>query len=163
MTIRAAAELREAYDLFDGEKRGLINMCEECLRYPDAIIPNNCCCRHELKVLMRALGFQVKKAALVKMVYDVDPHNEGFVDFPLFCDIMAERYADRNPEEEILKAFQLFDSDASGKISIKNLRQVARELGEELNETELRAMIEEFDRDNDGEISQDEFLDIMRA
>lgn len=75
----------------------------------------------------------------------------------------AERYAEREPEEEIMKAFQLFDQDSSGKISLKNLRLVARELGEDLSDAELRAMIDEFDRDQDGAISQDEFLTIMRA
>ncbi|KAJ8610172.1 hypothetical protein CTAYLR_008728 [Chrysophaeum taylorii] len=142
--LGAKPELREAFDLFDCEKRSRITL-------------------HELKVLMRALGFQVKKPEVVKMVHDSDPTNEGLVDFPLFCQIMADRYAERDPEEEIMKAFQLFDADSSGKISIKNLRQVARELGEDLPDAELRAMIDEFDRDQDGEISQDEFLTIMRA
>ena len=62
-----------------------------------------------------------------------------------------------------MKAFQLFDNDGSGKISLKNMRQVARELGEDLSEEELQAMIEEFDRAQDGEISQEEFLSIMRS
>jgi centrin-3 len=34
------------------------------------------------------------------------------------------------------------------------LRKVARELGENLTEEELEAMIEEFDRDGDGQISE---------
>lgn len=38
-----------------------------------------------------------------------------------------------------------------GKISLRNLRRVARELEENMSEEELRAMIEEFDVDNDGE------------
>jgi len=43
------------------------------------------------------------------------------------------------------------------------MRHVARELGEDLADEELTAMIEEFDRDQDGEISQEEFLSIMRS
>ena len=38
-----------------------------------------------------------------------------------------------------------------GRISLRNLRRVARELEENMSEEELRAMIEEFDVDNDGE------------
>ena len=114
-------------------------------------------------MLTRRAPPQVKKTDVIKMVHELEPSNEGSVDFLLFSQLMAERYAERDPEEEIMKAFQLFDNDGSGKISLKNMRQVARELGEDLSEEELQAMIEEFDRDQDGEISQEEFLTIMRS
>mmetsp|Transcript_20205 Transcript_20205/g.19524 ORF Transcript_20205/g.19524 Transcript_20205/m.19524 type:complete len:161 (-) Transcript_20205:1115-1597(-) len=136
-------ELREAFELFDSDKTGSIDM-------------------HELKVLMRALGFDVKKPDIIKLVHDVDPSNSGSVEYNQFLEIMSDKYAERDPEEEIKKAFQLFDDDHTGRISLRNMRRVARELGENLSEEELQNMIDEFDRDQDGEISAEEFMYIMK-
>ena len=69
----------------------------------------------------------------------------------MYMYVVTEWMLDRDPKEEILKAFKLFDDDGTGKISLRNLRRVARELGENMSEEELRAMIDEFDLDNDGE------------
>lgn len=41
------------------------------------------------------------------------------------------------------------------------MRRISRELGENLNDDELQAMLDEFDQDQDGEINQREFNDIM--
>lgn len=74
---------------------------------------------------------------------------------------MVELIVQRDPVEEIRKAFGLFDLDKKGKISLQNLKTVVEELGEPISEEELRAMIEEFDMDDDGYINEKEFISIM--
>jgi centrin-3 len=48
--------------------------------------------------------------------------------------------------QEIRKAFHLFDEEKKGVISLQNMRRVARELGENLDDDELQAMIGECSR-----------------
>jgi len=83
------------------------------------------------------------------------------MDFEDFAKIMSERILARDPMDEIRRAFQLFDDDNTGKISLRNLRRVAKEIGDRLEDDELQAMIDEFDLDQDGEINENEFFAIM--
>lgn len=142
LTEEQKQEIKDAFELFDTDKDRAINY-------------------HELKVAMRALGFDVKKADVLKILKDYDRESTGKITFEDFNEVVTDWILDRDPQEEILKAFKLFDDDDSGKISLRNLRRVARELGENMSDEELRAMIEEFDKDGDGEINQEEFIAIM--
>jgi centrin-1 len=96
------------------------------------------------------------------MITDVDTDGTGAISFAQFLQMMTKKMEERNPEDEIRKAFRLFDDDNTGRISFKNLRRVSIELGENLTDEELREMIEEADRDNDGEVSYEEFVHIMK-
>jgi centrin-3 len=110
---------------------------------------------------MRALGFDVDKDEVRRLMTEFDVEEKGQIDHDAFVQIMAEKYATRSEDQEISEAFKLFADDGS-KISLKHMRRVARELGETISEEELRAMIDEFDRDQDGEINEEEFNYIMK-
>ncbi|KAI8826636.1 uncharacterized protein EV422DRAFT_510921 [Fimicolochytrium jonesii] len=111
---------------------------------------------------MRALGFEPKKEELKRMIGEVDRSGSGVIDFNDFLELMSVKMSEKDTREEIIKAFRLFDDDDTGRISFKNLRRVAKELGESLTDEELQEMIDEADRDGDGEINQEEFLRIMK-
>ena len=76
--------------------------------------------------------------------------------------MMTGKMGDRDSPEEIRRVFKLFDDDETGKISFRNLKRVARELGENMTDEELQEMIDEADRDGDGEVNEEEFLRIMK-
>lgn len=132
-------EIREAFALFDTDADGRLDY-------------------HELKVALRALGFTLSKQEVLGVLAEYDQRTHlGYDDFYRY---VAARMLERDPLDEIRRAFALFDDDATGRISLKNLRRVAKELGESLTDDELAAMIDEFDLDGDGEISLEEFVAI---
>lgn len=143
LTEEQRQEIREAFDLFDTDGSGTIDA-------------------KELKVAMRALGFEPKKEEIRKLIADIDKNGSGTVDFSEFLEMMTVKMGERDSRDEMLKAFRLFDDDETGKISFKNLKRVAMELGEKMTDEELQEMVDEADRDGDGEVNQDEFLRIMK-
>merc|ERR1711985_56622 len=69
---------------------------------------------------------------------------------------------EKDSREDIEKVFKMFDDDKSTKITFKNLARVAEELGETIDDEELQDMINQADRDGDGQINMDEFYRIMK-
>ena len=135
-------ELKESFDLFDLDGSGNINP-------------------KELKSAMQSLGFDAKNQTIYQMMSAIDSDGSGSIDFDEFIDMMTARTGDKDTRENINKVFRLFDDDKTGLITIKNLRRVARELGETISDEELMEMIERADSDGDGQVSPQDFYAIM--
>eukprot|EP01083_Nonionella_stella_P100396 283147_1 len=119
-------------------------------------------------------------------VDDDDANNDAFmkeIDLETVLDVMLNpnsKYNRNNQNEDEIKLmhkinFRLFDVENKGYITASNLKRVIEDLKglsremeiegshafDDIDDEELRAMIEEFDGDQDGMISEDEFRRIM--
>ena len=135
-------ELRQAFDLFDTDGGGTIDP-------------------KELRAAMRSLGLETKNQTVYQMIQDIDKDAKGEIDFDEFMELMTSKLAGSDTEEDVQKIFELFDDDQTGFITLHNLKRVANELGERMNDAELLEMIERADLDQDGQISSKEFFRIM--
>nr|XP_058150213.1 centrin-2-like [Dasypus novemcinctus] len=130
----------EAFDLFDAGGTGTIDI-------------------KEMKVAMRALGFEPKKEEIKKTICKIDKKGAGKMNFSDFLAVMTQKMSEKNNKEDILKAFKLFNDNEAGKIFFENLKHIAKELGENITNVELQEMIDEASQDGDRE---QEFLWLMK-
>ena len=77
--------------------------------------------------------------------------------------MMSQKLEELEIENELEEAFQCFDRDGDGSISLKELKYIMMTLGDRLTEQECDYMLSVVDRDGDGSISYREFADMMLA
>jgi centrin-1 len=135
-------EIKEAFDLFDIDGSGRIDP-------------------QELQLALNTLGYGPAREEIQSIVHEIEKCTKRSMDFPEFLKIVNRMLQARDPADELSKAFMRFDDDATGRISFRNLKRVSLELGEQLTDDELRMMIQAADMDLDGEIGQEEFIELM--
>lgn len=74
---------------------------------------------------------------------------------------MNDRGFSEEELSEFQEAFNMFDKDGDGTITVLELGTVMRSLGRQTTEQEVKDMIKEVDTDGNGEIDFQEFLDLM--
>jgi len=111
---------------------------------------------------MRTLGFEASKDEIEKMIADVDDDGSGEIEYEEFLKMMTTKMLNQDPREEMTKLFDFFDDDKTGMITLKNLRRVADAAGMGLTDEQLKCMIDEADRDSDGQVNQEEFFRVLK-
>lgn len=78
-----------------------------------------------------------------------------------FQGIAGGLVARRDPLDECRRAYRLFDKDGKGIIAFEDLRAMAVQIGQPLDDAQIRRMITEFDSDGKGGVNEEEFIRIM--
>jgi calcium-dependent protein kinase len=112
--------------------------------------------------LMRA-GLQDITTALQQSLEDIDLDGSGLIDYSEFLAAALEK-KHYLQEDACWNAFKFFDRDGDGCISVEELRQVlnSRNWEEEIGEAALEQAMQEVDKNGDGQIDFDEFMEMMR-
>jgi len=130
----------------------------------------------DLKVALRALGFEPAKEEIKRLISDLNNGNSGgaggrdrekdkegqvSIDFNDFLEIMTTKMSERDQPEELEKAFILF-SQNKPFIEFEDLKRIARELGETMSDDELKEMMFEANKaDREGTVDRKDFLGIL--
>uniref|UniRef100_A0A0E0KTV1 non-specific serine/threonine protein kinase n=1 Tax=Oryza punctata TaxID=4537 RepID=A0A0E0KTV1_ORYPU len=114
----------------------------------------------ELKVGLTKLGSKINEAEVQKLMEAVDVDKSGSIDYSEFLAAMINKHK-LEREKNLIRAFQHFDKDNSGYITIDELEQAMAEYGMS-DEANIKQVLDEVDKDKDGRIDYEEFVEMMR-
>jgi len=140
-------EFREAFQLFDKDGDGHVTL-------------------KELKVVFLTLGQMPSDEELMDMIREVDNDGNDTIEFEEFCALMVKNMNQKDDESTLIEAFSILDEDSSGSIERSELRAMMKNFSkatEEIDDTEIDALLQEADTDGDGQISFEEFTKAMMS
>jgi Ca2+-binding EF-hand superfamily protein len=137
-------EIKDAFELFDANE-GRINA-------------------REIRMAMQNIGFDEKNPGVYEVMTELDnPRNKnlGGATFNDFCQTVNNRIPERETTEDLRKVFNLFLDDPNATTtSLASIKRVADELGENIEELELSAMLNKASKSGD-KLTFEDFVAIM--
>ena len=137
-------EIKDAFELFDAND-GRINA-------------------KEIRSAMQNIGFDEMNPGIYEVMTELDnPRNKnlGGATFNDFCQTVNNRIPERETTEDLRKVFNLFLDDPNATTtSLASIKIVADELGENIEELELSAMLNKASKSGD-KLTFEDFVAIM--
>lgn len=86
------------------------------------------------------------------------------IDFNDFLQIMEIKLMEKESDEEIAKAFELFVDPKQNEITFESLKDIARQIGESVTDEELISLLREANGDeNEDSVDKEMFIRIVKA
>ena len=116
--------------------------------------------KQELEEGLRNNEYPFNKNDIEAIFNNLDDNQSGAIDYTEFITAALNRQLIIN-DEKIAACFELFDRDKSGKISIKEFQNKFQKSGG-VDEKSWEQMLNEADKNGDGEIDFEEFRDLLK-
>ena len=135
-------ELNEEFRMFDRDKDGLINYIE-------------------LGYVLQSQGFNLSNQELIDMISDVDENEDDKITFEEFLILMHSRLKKADIENELNEAFNAYDKNGKGVISVKEFKRIINTLGDKICDEEVDEIIQKVDPKNKGYIDYKELTKMI--
>ncbi|XP_031492438.1 probable calcium-binding protein CML27 [Nymphaea colorata] len=115
---------------------------------------------YELGSILRRLGDESSDEEVMRMLTNADEDGDGFINMEEFDRVSM--VASAAAAADLIDAFNVFDTDRDGKISVYELHRVFVALGDEgCTLEDCLRMIKKVDGDGDGYVSFEDFIAMM--
>ena len=116
----------------------------------------------EFKNSVKALGVDIHKKDVDELFAEVEKNLSDTITLEEYIRLVKPLLPDRTTREGIMNLFKMYDVDKTGKISLQNLKRIATEIRENIDDDELERMFKEADKDNDGVIGPEDFYRVIK-
>ena len=125
-------EIKAKFAIFDADDSGQINAAE-------------------LATVLRAVGLNPTEHHVQELLEEYDADDSGALSFAEFARLYVEELESVEEADRLFKnAFQFFDKDGNGEISLVEFRTVLTQLGDPMDDDEVSLFFKLVDRNNDG-------------
>ncbi|XP_071164684.1 squidulin-like [Mytilus edulis] len=115
----------------------------------------------ELRTFLKSMGENPSDAEIKRIMRRVDKDGSGTIEFAEFVAMMTEQREQTLQTDEYRRAFNSFDLDGNGLITVKEFKKAMARLGEKISEKKIKKIMKEIDIDGDGCINYQEFVKIL--
>ena len=136
-------ELRRIYATLDPDRSGAITS-------------------DDLTQVFQEIGQQSAEEEIRNLMKNVDLNDDGSITFHEFLSLYKKLADIKAEEQKYREAFRICDCDDSGYITIDELKQIMTQVGENLDDSQLNALIQEVDINKDNRLDFEEFIVLMK-
>ncbi|KAG8369527.1 hypothetical protein BUALT_Bualt14G0022800 [Buddleja alternifolia] len=121
--------------------------------------------KKELNDSLENMGIFIPDKDLAQMIEKIDVNGDGCVDIDEFGELYRTIMDERDEEEDMKEAFNVFDRNGDGFISADELKAVLASLGLKQGKVgeDCKKMITKVDVDGDGMVDFNEFMEMMKG
>lgn len=121
--------------------------------------------KKELNDSLEKMGIFIPDMELIQMIEKIDVNADGCVDIDEFDSFYQTIMNEKDEDEDMGDAFNVFDQNGDGFITVDELKSVLASLGLKQGRTaeDCKKMIMEVDVDGDGAVNFAEFKQMMKG